>query len=67
MHLDVDCGFPDETILNGHVDTSNGTIIGSTATYTCNTGYSLSGSQLRKCGADRNWTSTAPVCRGKPL
>ena len=51
---------------NGQVDTSNGTIVGSIATYTCDTGYALSGSQSRICGADGNWTSTVPMCKGKP-
>ena len=48
---------------NGRVDTSNGTTFGSTATYTCDTGYALSGSQSRSCGADGNWTPIVPQCR----
>ena len=52
---------------NGRVDTLNGTTFGSTATYTCDTGYTLSGSQSRICGADGNWTSFNPLCEGKAL
>ena len=47
---------------NGLVDTPYGTTFRSTATYTCNTGYALSGSQTRSCGADGNWTSSEPFC-----
>ena len=45
---------------------SNGTSFGSTATYTCDTGYAISGSQSRSCGADGNWTTTEPACNGMP-
>ena len=50
--------------MNGLVDTSCGTTIGCTATYTCDTGYTLSGSQSRTCKADGNWTSSEPFCEG---
>ena len=49
---------------NGQVDTSSGTTFGSTVTYTCDTGYNLSGSQSRTCGEDGNWTSSEPICQG---
>ena len=60
----ADCGFLNDPD-NGQVDTSSGTTFSSTATYTCNTGYTLSSSQSRTCGADRNWTSTEPSCYSK--
>ena len=66
MHLinkAVECGSltdPD----NGQVNTLSGTTFESTATYTCDTGYALSGSQSRSCGADGNWTSTEPTYLG---
>ena len=47
------------------MDTSSGTLSGSTATYTCDTGYTLSGSQSRTCGEDGNWTASEPLCNGK--
>ena len=59
----INCGTLTNPI-NGQVDTSSGTAFQSTATYTCDTGYELSGSQSRTCGADGNWTSTEPVCNG---
>ena len=62
----VNCG-PLTNPDNGLVDTFVGTIFGSTATYTCDTGYTLSGSQSRNCGADGNWTSSEPFCQGKYL
>ena len=63
MLLVTNCGLltdPD----NGQVNTSSGTTFGSTATYTCDNGYALSGSQTRTCGADGNWTSSEPFCQG---
>ena len=61
--VSVDCGSLINPI-NGLVDTSSRTTFGSTATYTCDTGYTLSGSQSRTCGADGNWTSSEPFCEG---
>ncbi len=43
--------------LNGRVSASGGT-----ATYTCNTGYTLSGSSTRTCQTNRAWSGTAPTC-----
>ena len=57
----IDCA-PLNDPNNGQVDTSSGCAYGSTATYTCHTGYTLSGSQPRTCGADGNWTLTEPSC-----
>ena len=50
---------------NGQVNTSSGTLFQSTATYTCDIGYTLNGSQSRNCGADEIWMSTEPSCNGK--
>ena len=61
--VSVDCGsLTDPT--NGQVNTSSGTTFGSTATYTCDTGYTLSGSQTRTCGANGMWTPSKPLCEG---
>ncbi len=56
----VDCG--PLTIANGAVDTSFGTTFMMTATYTCNTGYNIVGSESRTCGTSGVWSSTAPTC-----
>ncbi len=39
---------------------------GSTATYTCHTGYTLVGSVSRTCDSG-NWSSTVPTCESKLL
>ena len=63
----VDCG-PLANPSNGAVDTSSGTIFMMTATYTCNTGYNIVGTEIRTCGASITsgptgvWSPAAPVC-----
>ncbi|XP_064386419.1 uncharacterized protein LOC135334961 isoform X2 [Halichondria panicea] len=57
----VDCG-PLNPPSNGAVDTSSGTTFMMTATYTCNTGYNIVGSDTRTCGEDKTWTPDAPTC-----
>ena len=47
---------------NGEVSLSDGSVEGSTATYSCLPGYELRGSSQRMCGADTEWTGIAPVC-----
>ena len=41
-----------------------GTTTGETATYTCNTGYQLSGSAIVTCEANATWAAK-PNCDGK--
>ena len=48
---------------NGRVSLSIGVLIGSRATYTCNSGYSLVGDSTRVCQNDGTWTGRAPICR----
>ncbi|XP_064386240.1 P-selectin-like isoform X2 [Halichondria panicea] len=63
----VDCGAL-MAPSNGAVDTSSGTTFMMTATYTCNTGYNIVGSESRTCGASITngptgvWSPAAPVC-----
>ena len=57
----VNCSSPVDPV-NGQINLPNGTTFGNTAVYTCATGYALSGSSLRSCGADGNWTNTSPIC-----
>ena len=46
---------------NGQVSISDNTVGGS-ATYTCNSGYNLVGSETRFCQNDGSWSGDAPVC-----
>ena len=45
---------------NGNVDYQ--TQEGSTATYTCDTGYQLDGTPTRTCQSDGTWSGSAPTC-----
>ena len=53
---------------NGQV-TVNTRTVGSTATYTCNNGYTLTGASLRMCEEDSGvigqWTLQEPACPRK--
>ncbi len=60
----IPCGDP-PTIPNGF-RTFMATTFGYTATYTCNTGYQLSGSSTVTCQASGSW-STIPTCPRKIL
>ena len=46
---------------NGTVN-EGGFVPGSIATYTCDSGYSLDGSETRECQDDGNWDGVAPTC-----
>ena len=47
--------------VNGNVDIS---AIGSVATYSCNDGYVLSGSDTRTCESNGEWSGSPPTCEG---
>ena len=51
---------------NGQVNES-GFEPGSIATYTCNSGYSLSGQPKRECQNDGEWDGDAPTCIRKSI
>ena len=36
---------------------------GDTCSFTCNTGYELTGSDTRTCQSDRSWSGSDVVCR----
>ena len=55
----IDCGAP-SGITSGSVG-SSGTTFGSTATYTCDAGYSMTGTATIQCQASSSW-ETAPTC-----
>ena len=60
----VDCG-PLRDPDNGMVDTSRGTTYNSRATYTCDKGYNLNGTDSRICQPDGMWSAIEPVCNRK--
>ena len=57
------------TPTNGMITCSLGgdgaATVGDTCSYTCNTGYVLSGSDMRTCGSDGMWDDAYPTCIGK--
>ena len=59
----VSCGsLP--SISNGSPGTPTSTTFGGTGTYSCNTGYVLSGSATVTCEASGGW-STRPTCESE--
>ena len=62
----MDCGSLPKP-ANGQVDHTNGTSLGQTATYSCDTGYNLVGDSTRTCQATGNWSGRAPTCIGMLL
>ena len=62
----VDCGNLTDP-ANGSVTHTSGTTYGQNASYSCDTGYNLVGNSTRTCQAIRNWSGSAPTCRGMLL
>ena len=53
--------------LNGAIiysPTSSPRLEGTTATYSCDSGYVLSGGTVRTCQADGTWSGRNSVCQG---
>ena len=64
--MTIDCGLvPD--IQDGRVDFGGGTTLGSTITYSCNTGYTLTGDANRTCQTNRTYDGSEPACEGEIL
>lgn len=62
----VDCGTLNG-IPNGYVEV-DGTSLGSTATYICNSGYVLMGAKgIRQCMENGEWSGEEPRCEGTGL
>ena len=63
FHSVLDCDVLD-TIENGYIEYSDGTVYQSVAIYNCHIGHNLtmSGDQMRTCGSDGIWDGTAPMC-----
>ena len=58
------CGQPDVP-TDGSVDTSAGTSFGDVAKYSCDTGYTLSGTAERTCQAEGIWNGSVPTCQSE--
>ena len=60
-------GCPGLSNLNNGAVLAIGNDVSDTATYTCSTGYVLTGIAIRTCQADSNWSGSEPTCtaRGK--
>ena len=54
---------PDQSNPANGVVSQSGNSEGDTATYTCNDGYELVGSETLNCQSDGNWDDVPPVCR----
>ncbi len=54
--------------MGGSVSYNMGTVdsrpVNTVATYTCTSGYTLSGDTTRTCGSDGQWSGSAPTCQG---
>ena len=61
-HCDpVDCGAPAPPD-HGAADSSAGTLLGATATYSCSEGHELIGDASRQCGSNGQWSGPVPSC-----
>ena len=60
---DVDCGTLGNP-ANGMVSVST-TTYNSVATYSCNTGHTLTGDDMRTCLETGLWSNTEPTCTGE--
>ena len=62
----IDCGTLSPP-TNGSVSYSNSTTEGSVATYSCDSGYTLTGDDTeRTCQADGTWSGSEPTCEQVP-
>jgi len=60
----TDCGSLNITngVVNYQPQGQDQTLMGATASYTCNSGYTLSGNGVRTCQASGVWTNSDPSC-----
>ncbi|XP_041117630.1 sushi, von Willebrand factor type A, EGF and pentraxin domain-containing protein 1 isoform X2 [Polyodon spathula] len=56
----IPCGEPPQ-IKNGHIVNKGTLVYGSQVTYSCDPGYTLVGSSVRVCQANRQWSSEFPA------
>lgn len=61
MNYIVDCGKVGE-LRNGNITYTSGTIVNSTATFTCDKGYTLFGNNSTVCQLTGNWSDYNVNC-----
>ena len=61
VYLPVDCGIL-SSISFGSVNTGGFTTDGTTATYFCDTGYNMTGTNTRTCDSSGSWDGSEPSC-----
>ena len=59
--LCTDCGTLANPVF-GLVTYNGGTLFSDNATYTCDVGYNINGTDMRVCTANGNWSDEAPTC-----
>ena len=59
---------PSLSLINGTISYSDPTLgVGSVATHSCDTGYTLNGGSTRTCQSGGIWSGSAPTCEGEVL
>ena len=57
--------FPNGTVTENTANILNRPVAGSNASFTCNPGFSLSGSDPLTCQANGIWSASEPTCQSK--
>ena len=66
ISLSVSCPSltdPDNGVINCSLGDDEVLSYEDTCSFTCNTGYELTGSDTRTCQSDGNWSGSDVVCR----
>ena len=65
IHIDIECELPPD-IEQGSYTLSDGTEVGSVATYSCSFGFEFANinRQSLTCGKDGKWKGNVPICKG---
>ena len=66
----VNCSFvlePNNGVVSYNPQGQNQTLVGATVNYTCNSGYTLNGNNMRICQANGTWSGSDPTCNSECL